>query len=137
MSLPPPRPHIEEVLNVETHGTANIGSVLSAVNTRISSPWTKAAQAALLKAAAKNNAVNAPPAVSQPLRTKRKRRSCVWQFFTKHEAGGGKLTVKCNADGCHWKSVYQRGSTTNMRNHLLSDHSQSVFVFDLFSFIFM
>lgn len=105
---------IDETLDTPTHTVSNSaqrGAATTSVN-----PWTKAAQAAVRSNAEK---AAAAAAASQPLKKKRKNRSCVWDYYTK---SADQKSVVCKSENCHWKALFQGGSTTNMRNHLQTDH---------------
>jgi hypothetical protein len=104
MSLPPPRPHVEMVLIEDTPGTT----------AALANPWSKAARASALNSGRAN-----APAVAQPMKRKRKNRSCVWEFFTRSADG---KHVTCDDEKCKWKAALVKCSTTNMRNHLQNEH---------------
>lgn len=118
MSVPPPRPQVEMILLDDTPDVTPTTAHLHRTSVS-ATPWTTAARAAAQRKSSAQAGSNTAAPRSQPLRQKRKIRSCVWTYFTKtqdHEY------VKCNAEDCPWKTVFQKGSTSNMRNHLQNAH---------------
>jgi hypothetical protein len=126
MNDSPKRPLVEMVLIDDTHKTAH-PHVLTLPNSALPSgfrtlagenPWAKAVQAA---ASRSNTGKEVVP--SQQLKIKRKNYSCVWVYFTKSV---DEKSVLCNSKACPWRGLLQSGSTSNMRIHLLIEHSDLV-----------